>query len=247
MSRLSPVGASLATMGRADLALYGGRAADAQAALGPAIAVDLAAKRNTPAALKQIALAEALMAAGKTPQAIKAANDGLAISRQTATLVPAARLFVRAGRAADAKAIAAELEKSLNKQTRAYGRIVLAENEIAANDTARAIDLLDQAKALADVWLGRFDRGVAYVQAGHFAEAVAELDASLKRRGEATSLFFDDVPTVRYLATLPYWIGRAQDGLNITASAQTHYQEFLTIKKDAAPDPLVQDARRRVK
>ena len=247
MSTLSPVGASLAAIGRADLALYEGRAADAQVGLPPSVAADLALKRNTPAAVKQVALAEALLAEGKGAPAIKAANDGLALSRQTGTQVLAARLLLHAGRTADARTIAADLEKSLNKQTRAYGKIVLAEIAIAANDTGRAIDLLDQAKALADVWLGRFDRGVAYVKAEHYAEAVAELDAAQKRRGEATALFFDDVPTVRYLATLPYWIGRAQEGLNITASAQAHYQEFLTIKKNTAPDPLVNDARGRVK
>jgi hypothetical protein len=52
---------------------------------------------------------------------------------------------------------------------------------------------------------------------------------------------------VRYLATLPYWIGRAQEGLNITASAKAHYDEFLTLKKGTAADPLVADARRRAR
>ena len=42
-------------------------------------------------------------------------------------------------------------------------------------------------------------------------------------------------------------MGRAQEGLNITASAKTRYEEFLALKKDAAADPLVQDARRRGK
>ena len=60
------------------------------------------------------------------------------------------------------------------------------------------------------------------MQANTFPEAVSELGACEKRRGEATALFFDDKPTVHYLGTLPYWIGRAQEG-----------------------DPMVQDARRR--
>jgi len=66
-----------------------------------------------------------------------------------------------------------------------------------------------KARQLADVWLGRFDAGVAYVQAGHFAEALLELELCEKRWGEATALFFDDVPTYGYHAPLSYWIGRA--------------------------------------
>jgi hypothetical protein len=84
------------------------------------------------------------------------------------------------------------------------------------------------------------------VQVNAFAEALPELEACEKRRGEAMALFFDDQPTVRYLAPLPYWIGRAQEGLKMSAAAKAHYGSFLTMRKDASADPLVQDARRRV-
>ena len=103
-----------------------------------------------------------------------------------------------------------------------------------------------QARALANVWLVSFDLGVAYVQANTFPEAVSELGACEKRRGEATALFFDDKPTVRYLATLPYWIGRAQEGLEMRAAAKAHYESFIALRKDATADPLVEDARRRL-
>ena len=86
---------------------------------------------------------------------------------------------------------------------------------------------------------------MAYVLAGSPAEALPEFQACLKRRGEATALFFDERPTVRYLATLPYWTGRAEEGLGM-ASAKDRYESFLALRKDAAWDPLVQDARRRL-
>ena len=95
------------------------------------------------------------------------------------------------------------------------------------------------------MWLGRFDLGVAYLQADAYAEALPELEACLKRRGEATALFFDERPTVRYLATLPYWMGVAEAGMNV-ATAKSRFEAFLNIRKDATADPLVLDARRRV-
>ena len=72
-----------------------------------------------------------------------------------------------------------------------------------------------------------------------------EFEVCEKRKGEATALFFDERPTVRDLATLPYWRGRAQEGLFQTAPAKTSYEAFLKIRGDAASDDLVKDASRR--
>jgi eukaryotic-like serine/threonine-protein kinase len=246
MAKTGPAGASLASLGRADLAMYSGRLDAATTELKAGVAADLAATTVVPAALKQIALAEAELAAGRRAQAVDAAHEALKLSRQLATIVPAARVLLRAGKIPEARTFASDLEGQLQKQNRAYGKILLA--EIALEDKrppAEAVDLLMQARALANVWLVSFDLGVAYVQANTFPEAVSELGACEKRRGEATALFFDDKPTVRYLATLPYWIGRAQEGLEMRAAAKAHYDSFIALRKDATADPLVQDARRR--
>ena len=77
---------------------------------------------------------------------------------------------------------------------------------------ATAIDAFRDAIKHADFWMARFDMGVAYVQAEAWVEALSELAACEKRRGEATALFLDDSPTLRYQATLPYWLARAQEG-----------------------------------
>jgi tetratricopeptide (TPR) repeat protein len=245
MARTGAAGASLASIGRADLALYAGTIETARHELAVGLAGDRTAKITTGAAIKQVMTAEVELATGRRPAAFDAVRDALAVSRQVATLVPAARVLMRAGKPADARALAADLENQLQKQNRAYAKIVLAEIALEDKKVADATDLLTQARALSDVWLGRFDLGVAYVQAGHFAEAVSELEACEKRRGEATALFFDDVPTLRYLATLPYWIGRAQEGLGMTGPAKTRYEAFLNLRKNAG-DPLADDARRRV-
>ena len=75
---------------------------------------------------------------------------------------------------------------------------------------------------------------------------MSELEICEKRRGEATALFFDDVPTVRYLAPLPYWVGRAQEGVGMRGPAKNSYDAFLKLRSDGKGDPLVEDAQRRM-
>jgi tetratricopeptide (TPR) repeat protein len=107
-----------------------------------------------------------------------------------------------------------------------------------------AIQLLEEARKLTDSWLGRLLLGRAYLEAGAFAEAHAELDHCLKRRGEATEMFLDDLPTYHFVPPVYYYMGRAQEGLR-SAGAKESYRTYLTIKQKADVDPLVEDARRR--
>src|SRR5207237_5532477 len=72
MAKTGAAGASLASSGRADLALYTGRLDAAAAELKAGMAADAAANITTGAALKQIALAEEELAAGR-PAAATAA------------------------------------------------------------------------------------------------------------------------------------------------------------------------------
>jgi tetratricopeptide (TPR) repeat protein len=246
MEKVGTSGASLAIIGRADLALYAGDGVRAAAVLKPGIAADVAGKNTLSAALKQVALAEAELAAGRRAQAVDAAHDALKLARRVEIMVPAGRVLLHAGKAAETRALADELAGQLQKQNRAYGKILLADIAMDEKKFGPATDLLREARALSNVWLVSFDMGVAFVEAGAFGEAISEFNACEKRRGEATALFFDDTPTVRYLATLPYWLGRAEEGLQMP-TAKSRYENFLSIRKDAAADPLVQDARRRLK
>lgn len=68
----------------------------------------------------------------------------------------------------------------------------------------------------------------------------------MKRRGEVTAIFLDDVPSFRYLATLPYWLGRAQVGVGLAKNAADNFKQFLALRPDAARDPLAADATRRL-
>lgn len=59
----------------------------------------------------------------------------------------------------------------------------------------------------------RLALGQAYLQAQQFPEALAEFDAAQRRRGEAASVFLDDVPTYRFLAGLNEARAQASAGL----------------------------------
>ena len=138
------------------------------------------------------------------------------------------------------------LRQKLQRRSRAYGAIVEGEIARAAGRSGDAKDAFERAQKLADLWLGRFLLGVTYIEGSEYLSAQAELDQAEKRRGEATAVFLDDVPSFRYLAPLPYWLGRAQEGINkASPAAAENYKKFLALRPDSR-DPLAADARKRL-
>ncbi|MCJ7591059.1 MAG: hypothetical protein MUO51_06865, partial [Woeseiaceae bacterium] len=88
-------------------------------------------------------------------------------------------------------------------QSRAYGLMLQSAAARKAGNHVEAIDLLRSAVDLADLWLVRFELGRAYLEAELYAEALGEFLTCEERRGEAAAVFLDDMPSYRYLATLP--------------------------------------------
>jgi tetratricopeptide (TPR) repeat protein len=245
MAAIDKPGASLATMGLADVLMYEGSFPAAIDVLRKGIDADDEAKYPSAAAAKAIALAEGLDAQGQARQAAAAVERALKTNRGLPTLVAAARLHVRLGNVGAAQDLVAELDKRLQPQPRAYAKIIEGEIAVRNREPADAIEAFSAAIKLADLWLARFDLGVAYVQADHWAEGLRELEACEKRKGEATALFLDDSPTFRYLTPLPYWLARAQEGLGQTPAAAENYKKFLAPAPASSKEPLVLDARRR--
>ena len=223
-------GSSRAAIGLADLAIYEGRYEEAVKALPAAIAQDAETNNGAGVAAKYIIVAEAEIARGARAAAVAAAQRALDASQAEAVRLAAARVYVAAGRESLAKQLATELSTQTQGYSRAYADIVRAEIALARRAPADAVDALRAAQKAADLWLVHFLLGQAYVEAGRFPEAIAEFDTCVQRRGEATAIFLDDVPSVRYLATLPYWHGRAQEGLGLSAQATANYKQFLTVR-----------------
>jgi tetratricopeptide (TPR) repeat protein len=245
MAKTGAFGASLGSMGAADLALYQGRFADAAAILQAGIAADEAAKNTAGLASKLLALAETYLDLRKTRAAVETARRALKLGQDETIVVPAARVLLHAGDAAGARALASALGQQLQPQRRAYAKVLEGEIALAERRTFDAVEAFRAAQKIADVWLGRVGLGIAYVEAGHHAEALAELELAQKRRGEATAIFLDDVPSFRYVVPVYYWLARAQQALAITAAAD-NYKAFLTLRPPATKDPLSVDAQRRL-
>jgi tetratricopeptide (TPR) repeat protein/predicted Ser/Thr protein kinase len=244
MEALGPRGASLAATGLADLAIYEGRLADAKSILEKGIDADLAGKNVEAAAEKITTLASVYLLAREPAKAAAAIDRALISGKEDIVLYGGARVYIEAGQEAKARPLADQFAARLEPDPQAYAKQLDGEILLKRGMSRDAIRLFQESQKLADTWLGRYALGRAYLAAGKFTEADAEFDASLKRRGEATAIFLDDVPTYRYLPPVYYYLGLAREGLKSAGAAEA-FRQFLAIKK-GGEDPQVADARRRL-
>ncbi|HEY1534145.1 MAG TPA: tetratricopeptide repeat protein, partial [Polyangiaceae bacterium] len=240
---ITPRGASIAAIGLADLALYEGRNADANALLNDGITGDESRKNASGEAIKLLALAQAYVSAGDKPRALDAAQRALGLDKQASSEFAAGVVYVDTGLSPKAGAIAQELETRIEPEPQMYAKLLRGEIALRTGTPLQALQTFQQAQQLADSWLGHYGLGRAYLAANKFVEANSEFETCLKRRGEASAVFLDDVPTFRYLPPVYYYLGRTQEGLN-SASAGATYRQFLSIRK--ADDALTLDAKRRL-
>ena len=237
-------GASLANLGLADIALFEGQYGQAVDLLETGAAIDAEAGDNRSAATKYIALADAHARAGDADASIDAIEKAVASNAGLGRQVSAALLYLEHGKAELALEISDELLAAVQPQRRAYGEMIGGLIEGRNGNNIAALDKLRAALDLADFWLIRFHLGQAYLNAGSNVEALDEFDIVAQRHGEAAALFQDDLPTWRYLATLPYWQGRAQEALGMNDAAVESYTEFL--QRRPGEDSLALDARERI-
>jgi len=245
LQAVSSYGASIAATGLADLALYEGRLADAASILEKAIAADLAAKAAESAADRTATLALVQLTLGKTQEAVSSAAKASASSKDPGVIYRAAQVYIAVGQEAKALQLLGPLSQRLETEPQAYAKLIAGEAHLKKGDARDALNSFQEAQKLADTWLGHFDMGRAYLDAAAFTEASSEFDVCLKRRGEATSVFLDDIPSYHVLPPVYYYQGRAREGLNSPGAAES-YKTFLSIKEKGAGDPLVADAQRRL-
>ena len=243
---ISSGASSLAAMGLADLALYEGRLMDAKELLEKGIIADLNGGRNEQAAYKQVVLAQTLLLLGQKTQALDLTNRSVKANQEMGLLFTAALNYIQSDREEEALALAEKLEKQLQPEPQAYAKLIAGEAKMANGDISEAFKLFKEAQDHLDTWLGRFALGRANLERAQFTEAHSELEMCEKRMGEATSVFFDDVPTSRYLPLIYYYLGRAQEGMK-SPSVKESYLKFLDMKeKGDEGDLMVLDARRRL-
>ena len=246
LKNLNSHGSSLAKIGIADLAIYEGRLADAKQILEDDIEKDIENDSADITAEKLIMLAQTFLLQGKNTSAIDTVDRAIDLSKKVSVMFSAAKTFIDTGQEKRATALSEYLAEQIYPEYQAYAKLIEAEVKRSRNDITAAIRLIEEANTLVDTWLGRFALGCAYLEAGAFAEAHAELELCIKRRGEAPAVFFDDIPSCRYFPPVYYHLARAQEGMN-SPSATESYQIFLKIKKNADPGIAeVEDARKRL-
>ena len=236
---------SYAPLGLADLAIYEGRYRDAVKILERGAADDSVAKNPDAAADKLSALAYVQLLRGDKAAALTAVKNSLDLSKAVKTRFIAARNYVALGEIAPAKELAAGLSAELPLEPQAYGKLIEGEIALKSGDSRAAISSYTQANNILDTWIGRFDLGQAYLEAGAFTEADSEFDRCVKRRGEALALFLDEMPTYGYFPPVYYYQGRVREGLKSAGFAEP-YKQYLSIRGQAGEDPLLGDIRRRI-
>ena len=218
MAAIGDSGSSLANIGLADIALFEGDYGQAIELLEQGLATDIEAGNKRSAATKYVALAAAHSGIGDADAAIVAMENAIATNAGLGRQVSAALLYLELGRPYEAQAISDDLIGAVQKQRRAYGEMIAGLIEGRNGNSVAALDRLRAALELADFWLIRFYLAQAYFDAGSYVEALDEFDIAARRRGEAAALFQDDLPTWRYLATLPDWRSRAMEALGMSES-----------------------------
>ena len=244
MADTDSLGASTASLGLADAELFAGNFSTASEILADGVDSDDATGNTYGKAVKHIALAEALLAQGDISTALDASREGLALSDSNAVLVPAALIYVAAGKHEEALALADTLSQKVPPQPRAYALLIRAVVDLESGNHVRAIEQLTEAVGIADLWMLRYHLGRAYFEAGYYVEALDEFTAARDRHGEATAVFLDDLPSYRLIAMLPYWQGRAQAELGMADAAAENFETFIA--RRSAGGPLVDDARQRL-
>ena len=244
LAKFDQQGASYTASSLGNLALYEGRFSEASRIFTEGAATDLSSKDTDRAANKFAALAYTQLLRQRKDAAIAAAEEALANSQAVKIRFLAARVFIEAGAIARARSLAAGLGSEFQAEPQAYAKIVDGEAALKSGDARQAIKVLTEANALLDTWMGHFDLGRAYLEAGAFTQADSEFDRCIKRRGETLALFLDEEPTFGYLPPVYYYQGRVREGLKSARFADS-YRTYLMIRGQSKEDPLLPEVRRR--
>ena len=235
----------MSAAGLADLAVYEGRFTGAVRLLEQAASADLEAKRPENAADKFATLAHTQFLREQRRAAVAAADKALAYSQSVQVRFLAGQIFAESGETAKAQKLATGLGKELQAEPQAYAKIIDGMSGLRRGGARQAVKTLNEANNLLDTWIGRFELGRAYLEAGLYVEADSEFDRCIKRRGESLELFLDNVPTYGYFPLVYYYQGRAREGLKSASSAES-YRTYLSIRGQAGEDPLLPEIRRHL-
>jgi tetratricopeptide (TPR) repeat protein/predicted Ser/Thr protein kinase len=245
LERFGSLGVSTAATGLADLDAYQGKYGEAARILAQGATADESAKMADNAARKYAALGNIEEIEGHQAAALSDIGKALANSQSVEIRFLAATTYVDAGDFAKAQKLATSLSSELTSEPQAYGKIIEGLIALKRKDSKEGVKQITDAVDLLDTWIGRFELGRAYLEAGAFTEADSEFDQCAKRRGEAIELFMDNVPTYAYFPPVYYYQGRVREGMKSEGFAD-FYRTYLSIRAQSSEDPLVPEIRHRI-
>ena len=237
-------GASAAAEGLADLAAVEGRLREAQGILSEGVERDLASGDRDAAGRKMVMAAQVLLAAGDATRAAASAERTLRTTEVDYVRFLAALVLAETGRERRALALAGAFDERWEPDPRMFAELVRGMTHLRRREHPQAVERFRSGLDRHDAWIARLLLGRAYLQAGALEQARDELEACERRRGEATDLFVESVPTYRLYPAVLYHLARAREALRSPAAAET-YRGFLALKR-SDEEPMAADARRRL-
>src|SRR5215472_16692549 len=242
VGKLSPLGASMSASGLADVALYEGRYSEAVRLLESGAAADVAAK-NSRETEKLAVLAHAQLLRGNNGPALEAAKRALASTQKANARLLVAQVLIQAGKTQEADVLAKTMSSELSPEAQADAKLIQGEIALHEKDARKAIQLFSEGNKVLDTWMGHYDLGRAYLDAGLNVEANSEFDLGVKNRGLAMELL--DGPTYGYFPPTYYYLGRSEQGLGSPGAADS-YQKLVSIQSKGDGGAVLDDAKKRL-
>ena len=188
-------------------------------------------------------MASAQFSRGQKGQAITAAKEALANGTAVKIRFLAARILVEAGEIASARPLIDGLASELQAEPQAYAKIAEGLIALTGDDPRQAMKVVTEANGLLDTWIGHFDLGRAYLEAGQFTQADLNSTAVSNAAAKHCLCFWMRSPRP-YFPTVHYYQARAREGLNSEGFAES-YRTYLNFRGHSSEDSLVEQARRR--
>jgi Flp pilus assembly protein TadD len=113
---------------------------------------------------------------GQKGVAVAAASKAVSLSQSVPVRVLAARTLLEAGEIVKTRKLADGLASEVQPETQAYAKIIGGDLALQRGDKNEAINMFTGANQLVDTWIGHFELGHAYLEAGMFVEADSEFD-----------------------------------------------------------------------
>jgi hypothetical protein len=240
LAQLEKIDATSGLALAADIAAAEGRLADSERILTTGLAKERDAVEIED---HRAMLAEVRLRRGDKAGALAVAKD---VSHEPDASFGAGLVELSAGNRTRALARAEQLAREVTPIPHSYALLLQAEDARIRARPDDAIALARKAQENIDQWMGHFILGRALLDAKRYREAKAELDICVARGGEVV-VDGDAFEGLRRLPAFYYYRALAEDGLGDRAAAKHDLEAMLAMQVKPDPDPLLDDARARVK